>query len=108
MKSETVIQVTENRRIVSYAYGWRLEILRIPEKSSKNNPNMEPSWVEDRPAYPATLSHGLSMLLERLFAEEGNMDLSEVPKRIEEALTALQQCDGIAREMGKPQVEFKK
>jgi hypothetical protein len=101
LKADVVIQVTDDRRIISYPYGWRLEKLHIPEEPTKNDPNCEGVWLEDRPAYPANLSHAFSMLLERLFAEKGDLGIGEVPKRLTEALRALEEVDLSARKLAK-------
>ena len=49
------------RRLRSYTYGWMIEIQTIPEKGEKKGQIV---WVEDSPAYPASLSAGLEMVLE--------------------------------------------
>ena len=55
-----------DRRMVSDRFGWKIEIRHVPTKGAHAG---EDVWMEDRPAYPATLPRGLEMVLERMIKD---------------------------------------
>lgn len=89
MKVVKVIQITPERRLKSYRYGWELQQLVTPENPTKTNPNCEPQWKEDSPAYPGTLAQGLSDAVYRVFRDNPDTDLSQLTDDLTKALRAL-------------------
>lgn len=89
-----IIQISPNRRLSRYAYGWKIEKRMVREEDDRVY------WTEDRPAYPATLAAALRSCLERELAEGGDADIAEVPERLQQALkawrSALKQAEGMA------------
>lgn len=78
-----IIQCGKDRRIKSYRYGWMIE------RHVQNEKTGEWRWVEDRPAYPATLAQALVMVQERILREGGDCDAAELPERLKLAHSAL-------------------
>jgi len=76
------------RRIVSYTYGWKIEIEK--EKSEKSKDVGEVHWVEDSPAYPATLAQALGMVRERILKDMPDTDIADLPEALKAASEAVQ------------------
>lgn len=86
------------RRMVFHQYGWRIEIQKTSEKGKSEG---QIYWMEDRPAYPATLAHGLEMLLERTLTDGESIDIKDFPDAIRKALKTLEDCVRGARSLVK-------
>ena len=70
------------RRLCGQRFGWKIEILHTSKKG-------EQSWQEDRPAYPASLSQALEMVLEREVKDQGDMTVHELPDALKRASHAV-------------------
>jgi hypothetical protein len=86
-----VIQCGPTRRIVRYAYGWKLEKLRP-----------KGDWKEDSPAYPANLGQALENLAERILADdqEKTIEPKELAAELAHAVAALEDYTARARKIG--------
>ena len=84
-----------NRRIVSDRYGFKIELKHVPETGKSAGII---SWVEDRPAYPATLADAFEEILLRELRDQGDMALSEVPDALREAYEAVIQYSDRVRD----------
>lgn len=84
-----IIQVTPNRRLVSYAYGWKIERKHFNKKKKKA------VWKLDVAPYPATLSHGLRMIFEsELMDKPDEFTLEELRQEIENTLKVIKGVPG--------------
>lgn len=81
-----------NRRIVSYKYGWKIEIQKRHKETRKLY------WDEDRPAYPATLAQALEMVFERMVKEEGEIAPSELLRTLRDASGQVRHYMELARQ----------
>jgi hypothetical protein len=86
-----IIQIGPDRRLRSYRYGWIIEQRQQKEKTG------EFYYKEDSPAFPASLAQAFEMVLERIFKESGDCDISEVPARLQAACRALKEYAEKAR-----------
>jgi len=75
-----------NRRLVSDRYGWTLQIHR-EGVSGKHAGKLV--WVDDRPAHPASLTHGLQIIAERLLTDGPDVDITELADALRAALATL-------------------
>lgn len=80
-----------NRRLVSYRYGWKIEILAHRKKTG------ETYWAEDRPAYPASLAQACEMLLERVIADGQDMTIDALPGALKTAAHEIKRYMELAR-----------
>ena len=71
------------RRIVSYTYGWKIEIEKTKEKSG------ERYWSEDRPAWPASLAQALEMVCERELKDSPDITIHQLPDALRTAYSAV-------------------
>ena len=78
-----MIVAVGERRLVGARYGWMIQRRVVSEKTG------EEDWREDRPANPASLSHGLHMLSERLLTDGPDVDITGLANAIREAQAAL-------------------
>ena len=60
------------RRLVSYRYGWRIEILHTHGETGAQK------WVEDRPAYPVSLACACEQLFERALKDGPDCEIYEL------------------------------
>jgi hypothetical protein len=60
------------RRLVSYRYGWRIEILHAHGKTGAQK------WIEDPPAYPSSLACACEELFERALKESQDCEIFEL------------------------------
>lgn len=67
------------RRLVSYRYGWMIQIKHQNKKSGALE------WQEDRPAYPSSLAAALETLLERILTDGPDLTPGQLPDALREA-----------------------
>lgn len=83
-----------NRRLVSYRYGWRIEV----KTEVREGPNAgKVRWVEDRPAYPANLTQACEVLCERALTDNPDMTISQLPDALKRAASAVRRYMESAR-----------
>jgi len=68
------------RRLVSYRYGWMIQIRRKHKKTG------EIRWREDPPAYPASLSQACQMMAERIFSDGDDITPDQIPAALKAAV----------------------
>lgn len=71
------------RRIVSYTYGWKIEI----ERAKKDGGELY--WSEDSPAYPSSLQQALEMVFERELKEGPDIALNQLVEELRAAALAV-------------------
>lgn len=82
------------RQLVSYTHGWKIEIKKVNQKTQKTY------WVEDRPAYPASLAHALEIVCEREMidaAGDGPVSLDVLSSMLKQASTRVRKYMELAR-----------
>ena len=85
-----------NRRLVSDRFGWTIQQVHVPAKGRYAG---EDVWLEDRPAYPATLERGLEMLLERIIKEAPDTDIEGLAETVRVARNKLLESLQTVREL---------
>ena len=83
-----IIQVTTNRRLISYSHGWMIQRL-VENAKTKDGSLKDPYWTEDSPAYPATMAKGLRMVVERHFTDLPDTDMENLSNQLTDALSVL-------------------
>jgi len=78
------------RRLVSYVYGWRIEIQHAGKKGIR--------WKEDAPAYPATLAQACEMVLERELTDGPDITIAELPEALKNAAHTVREYLKLARQ----------
>jgi hypothetical protein len=84
------------RRLVSYEYGWRIEIEKT--KSEKSALAGQKYWAEDSPAYPATLAQACEMVWERELKEMPDVDITHLPEALKTAAATVRKYMQCARQ----------
>lgn len=79
------IQINKDYRLAGYKYGWRIE------------KRGEKGWLEDRPAYPASLAAALESVAERIFKDGGDCTIDQLPQRLRQASTEVRKALASAR-----------
>jgi len=79
------------RRLVSYRYGWKIEIEKTSGKGKKH-------WTEDSPAYPANLAQALEMVAERELTDGPDTDINGLVDALKQASHAVRVYAKQARE----------
>lgn len=82
------------RRLVSYRYGWLIEIQQEVQ-SGENKGQI--AWREDRPAYPASLTDALETLCERELVDGGDITLDQLPEALKQASSTVRKYMTLAR-----------
>ena len=83
------------RRLVSYRYGWKIEISKTHLETDKKY------WAEDSPAFPATLAQGLEMICERELKETPMMTPESLPDALKRAVAEVRKYMLEARALSK-------
>jgi hypothetical protein len=91
-----VIISVGDRRMVSDRFGWKIEKSHVPKKGAHAG---ETVWAEDRPAYPATLTRGLELLLERILKEAPDTDIGGLVQTIRSARKELLDSISVVKEL---------
>jgi len=78
------------RRIVSYPYGWRIDIVKVTKKG-------EQVWREDSPAYPSSLAQACEMVLERELKEGPDVSINQLPEALKNAAGSVRKYMALAR-----------
>lgn len=81
-----------DRRLSSYKYGWALQRRHV--RTTKGGKE-KVEWLEE--SYPASLGHGLQMILEIELRNAGDCDVSELPRRLKQAYEAVKEYTQKAR-----------
>lgn len=79
------------RRLVSYRYGWMIQI----QRHNKITDEME--WREDRPAYPANLAQACEMLCERVLTDADTCEPDDLVDALRNAARDVKACFAEAR-----------
>lgn len=84
------------RRIVSYTYGWKIEIERV--KGNDATKPGEKYWAEDSPAYPANLAQACEMVFERELKDMPDVDITHLPEALKTAAATVRKYMQCARQ----------
>ena len=93
------------RRIISDHYGWQIQIERIHGEKSKT-PGVK-EWVEDRPAWPASLSQAFRMVYERELKDSPDITIAELPNALQAAADTVQGYFDAAADLGQKHTKEK-
>lgn len=88
------------RRIVSYTYGWKLEIERVKKSGEKY-------WAEDSPAYPSNLEQALEMVFERELKDSPDVGIHQLPEALKNAAAAVRKYAEMARKAAQTEISLK-
>lgn len=83
-----------NRRLVSYAHGWRIEIRKVVQSGAHKG---QERWIEDVNAYPASLSAACESLLERVLADGPDLTIDQLPEALKTAAATVRRYMESAR-----------
>jgi len=78
------------RRLISYQYGWRIEIEHTSQKGVV-------SWREDFNPYPASLADACESLLEREFNAGPDITMDQLPEALKTAASTVRKYMELAR-----------
>ena len=87
------------RRIVSDRYGYQIQ--HIKTYSEDNKKAGETYWKEDAPAYPATLSQALEMILEREIKDHEEIACTQLSAALDVSIGKIREYFNEASMLGK-------
>lgn len=67
------------RRLISYAYGWKIEIQKAKKEGG------ELYWTEDSPAWPASLEQACQMVCERELKDMPDIPIGDLKQSLQTA-----------------------